>query len=538
MLALPKNRIMSVDLKHEQGKNQKRTMRSKDQVIAKVLVFNSRNLNYKLKSPDPPVQKIPEPVAKDLHDTKKDTKSVPFSFQNVMNLVHPEVIPNSKTNVTLPEKTNSVSKESPKVADFNQGSITQNHFDNKSSGVISNILSNLEYVERPSLNLYKPGNQSRASLHQTPRISLEYQKQIGLEPVTSINKQPKNSIKIATERSQENNIVPSMALPNKAGPVLVNPVTINTRISNQTPKLSLAAEEILSPGFTQINVPLKNLLESKGSLADKKFESIKPILTSPANQMALDHPPVDFLSKESLVDFPGNTNKITFADATLTDDIYMGSEKFIPIQQPIKVFGAELKIVHQQENLSMKSHESHRNNDEHHYVTFQKPKPVQRQASSKSPKSKNKVSTNANSNTMVKAMAVPQRQTSPNQLQNTKGNSTKHLVKTNNPNAKQQLTLTARIPDSKEKMNEMINERFPLIEMRYRPLRRSLSLPRFSSPLIEKNPSFYIGKVRKLEEPLQTGRFIPKSHKQKGNQDIRQEVNKIRPRFTNPFKDD
>ncbi len=66
-------------------------------------------------------------------------------------------------------------------------------------------------------------------------------------------------------------------------------------------------------------------------------------------------------------------------------------------------------------------------------------------------------------------------------------------------------------PNHRSQMNEMIKERFPMIDFKYRPLRKSLSLPKCRSSMIEQNQSFYIEKVNKLENKLQNGKFASKS---------------------------
>jgi len=304
--------------------------------------------------------------------------------------------------------------------------------------------------------------------------------------------------------------------------------------------MSLHSEEIGLPNFTQINVPLKALLESKGYLADKKISKIKTEMpVNDANQPKQTEQLVQFASRDSLTAFPAQSNKITFADANPEDKVFADSERYLPLhQKQVRAFGEAQKIVYHHDDLSNRSQDSHKKAYEHQYVTFQKPKPIQKQSSIKSQNSKNAGPVIITHNTVVKGMASPKRRASPNLLQQTEGNATRHVAKPNNPNAKTEFTITGRIPDSKEKMNEMINERFPVIEMRYRPLRRCLSLPRFSSPLIDKNPSFYLEKVKKLEEPLQTGPFAPKSQRQKAKGSNWPQTDKRQPRFANPFKDD
>jgi hypothetical protein len=77
---------------------------------------------------------------------------------------------------------------------------------------------------------------------------------------------------------------------------------------------------------------------------------------------------------------------------------------------------------------------------------------------------------------------------------------------------KKSLNKTQLKPENhKEHMNEIIKQRFPMIDLKYKPIRKSLSLPRDSKPMIDQNPSFYIEKMNKIEDKVQTGKFHPKS---------------------------
>jgi hypothetical protein len=529
---------MSVDLKHDTGRNERKTVRSKEQSIAKILIFNSRNLNYKMQAPDSQVQTKPETNPSNQQTGKRDPQSDPFSFQNVLGLVHPETKPPIKKLESSTEKFQVIPKESTRQFEAKPELMTQNDFQGKLSGITNNLLSGMANAERPSLNLYKPGNQSRTSLRQAPRVSLDDQKPTGLETVELSIDKPKNSIKAKNDVPQQKVDPQSFARQSKTSQLSANPVTMEQTTSHQMKKPSFEVEEISSPGFTQINVPLKTLLESKSSLADKKLESNRPNITAPVPVTIKDYPSNEIAMKNSTVDFPGNVNKLTFADAKTPDDLYQDSEKHILIVQPVKVFGQSPKIIHDNENLSMKSQESRRNNEEHHYVTFQKPKERKRHSPNNSQKPKANYSPGPKNHTTVKTMAYPPRQTSPANFHQTGGGPTRHLMTTSPHSPKPQINLTVKIPDFKDQMNEMINQRFPLIDMRYRPLRRSLSLPRFSSPLIDKNPSFYIDKVRKLEAPVQTGKFTPKPQGRRGGPAFDPSPNRERRKYTNPFKND